>query len=177
MTLVETMVGLGIGSIAIAAVMVLGFFSARSFAALANYVDLDSKSRKALDTMTKDIREVDSLQNYLTNQLTFQGTTTNGAAYTLTYTYDSAGKTLTRTKGGQPATTLLDGCTYMAFDIFQRCPSNGIYGNFPTADPSQPGYTGKCKLVQLTWVCSRSILGKTANTESVQSAKVVIRRK
>jgi hypothetical protein len=36
--------------------------------------------------------------------------------------------------------------------------------------------TDAAKLVQVTWVCSRSILGKKVNTESVQSAKVVIRK-
>ena len=33
-----------------------------------------------------------------------------------------------------------------------------------------------CKLVQLHWICSRKIFGAKVNTESVQSAKVVIRK-
>jgi len=30
--------------------------------------------------------------------------------------------------------------------------------------------------VQLSWTCSRKVLGKKSTTESVQSAKVVIRK-
>jgi hypothetical protein len=170
--MVEMLVAMGIGSILFLAVGTLAFYSARSFAALANYVDLDSKSRKALDVMTKDIREVDALTSYATDQLIFSGTATNGALYTLSYAYNPTAQTLTRTKAGQ-TNLLLTGCTYLNFAIFQRNPSNGVYGNFPVDDPSQPA---ACKLVQLTWVCSRSILGRTANTESVQSAKIVIRK-
>ena len=33
------------------------------------------------------------------------------------------------------------------------------------------------KLVELTWNCSRGILGVTANSESMQSAKIVLRKK
>src|SRR5256885_10873198 len=47
MTLVELMVATGVGSVVLAAVMALSLFSARSFAALGNYVDLDIKSRTA----------------------------------------------------------------------------------------------------------------------------------
>ena len=32
------------------------------------------------------------------------------------------------------------------------------------------------KVIDLSWVCSRSILGQKANTESVQTARIVIRK-
>ena len=32
-----------------------------------------------------------------------------------------------------------------------------------------------CKLVSVSWRCSRTILGQKVNTESVQTAKIVIR--
>src|SRR5438094_9184677 len=88
MTLVELMVATGVGSIVLAAVMALSLFSARSFAALGNYVDLDIKSRQALDLMSQEIRQVDALTSYATNRLEFSATETNGTAYTLRYTYD-----------------------------------------------------------------------------------------
>jgi hypothetical protein len=47
---------------------------------------------------------------------------------------------------------------------------NGSYDQYPTASAST------CKLVQLDWICSRPIIGTQKNTESVQSAKVVIRK-
>src|SRR5437867_6294595 len=104
MTLVELMVAIGVGSIVLAALMALTFFSARSFAAVTNYVDLDAKSRNALDKMSQEIRQTDGLatNGYSTTQLIFTGTdpvTSNG--YTLTFTWDPAAKTLTRTKGAE----------------------------------------------------------------------------
>ncbi|MBI4659259.1 MAG: hypothetical protein HY735_10495, partial [Verrucomicrobia bacterium] len=54
--------------------------------------------------------------------------------------------------------------------IYQRNPIGGTYDQYPT------GAASTCKLVQLRWICSRKILGVAKNTESVQSAKVVIRK-
>ena len=171
MTLVETLIATGVGSIVMAAVLALFLFSARSFAALANYVDLDNKSRNALDTMSSDIRQADFLSSYQTNQLVFQMTDpTTSNTLALTYFYDPAATTLTRTLGVR-STVLLTNCTSLNFGIFARNPIGGqwnIYSN---------GVPANCKLVQLTWVCQRGILGgRIANTESVQSAKVVMRK-
>ena len=55
--------------------------------------------------------------------------------------------------------------------MYQRNMTNGTDQPIPTSVASQ------CKLIKLTWVCSRDILGKSANTESVQSAEFVIRKK
>src|SRR5205807_4826747 len=120
MTLVELMVATGVGSIVVAAVLALFLFSARSFAALGNYVDLDNKSRNALDTMSSDIRQADFLSSYETNRLIFKTTdptTTN--TLDLTYFYDSGATTLTRTLGVR-STVLLTNCTYLNFGIFAR---------------------------------------------------------
>jgi hypothetical protein len=171
MTLVELMVATGAGSIVLAAVLALFLFSARSFAALGNYVDLDNKSRNALDTMSSDIRQADFLSSYQTNQLIFQTTDpTTSNTLALTYLYDPAATTLTRTLGVR-STVLLTNCTYLNFGIFARNPIGGSWDAYSNGVPSN------CKLVQLSWVCQRDILGgRIANTESVQSAKVVMRK-
>ena len=182
MTLVETLIATGIGTVILTAVMAVSLFSAHSFAALGNYVDLDIKSRQALDLMSQEIRQVDALTSFATNQLVFSGTETNGTAYTLSYTYDPTvqttnnptGQTLTRTKtkaGVTASKVLLTGCTYLKFDMFQRSPQTSTYDLYTASSPAT------CKLIQLTWVCSRDVLGgRLSNTESVQSAKVVIRK-
>jgi Tfp pilus assembly protein PilW len=61
MTLVELLIAMGISGMVFVAVGMMIFSSGRSYAALANYVDLDNRSRKALDQMTKDIRQVDGV--------------------------------------------------------------------------------------------------------------------
>jgi len=179
-------VAIGISGIIFIAVGMMIFFSGRSYAALANYVDLDNKSRQALDVMTREIRQMDgvvtngtvtlSSGQVVTNQLVLSGKETNGIAYTTTYTYSpgSANKTLTRVKVGglnPGTTTLLTGCTYLNFRMFNRVPQNAILDGFAAAD------FATCKVVQIDWVCSRKIFNQSDNTESVQSAKVVIRKK
>src|SRR6266536_3608155 len=172
MTLVELLIASALGGIALAAVMAFGFFSARSFAAVSNYVDLDVKSRNALDRMSREIRQADGLRSdgYSDTQLIFTGKDpVTDAPYTLTYTYDPAGKKLTRTKGDETQ-VLLTQCDRLKWYMYQRNMTNGTDHPIPTTDPNA------CKLIQLTWVCSRDILGKSANTESVQSAEIVIRK-
>ena len=173
MTLAELMVASGVASVVLAAVMALTFSSARSFASVTNYVDLDARSRNALDVMAQEIRQTDGLapNGYSATQLTFLGTdSVTGNAYTLTYNYDPAAKTLTRVKGAE-SRVLLTQCGDLKWNMFQRNMTNGTDQPIPTSDPST------CKLIQLNWVCSRDIFGKIANTESVQSAEIVIRKK
>src|ERR1044071_1889588 len=184
MTLAGVRMAIGISGIVFAAVSILIFFSGRSYAALANYVDLDNRSRNALDRMSKEIRQVDAVTSsgtatlpngqVVTNRLVLSGTETNGSAYTVTYDYNPETATLVRTKeiGSYPGTaTLLTGCTYLNFGMYQRVPKTNSFNQFDAAD------LATCKVVQLDWVCSRRIFNKTANTETIESAKVVIRKK
>jgi prepilin-type N-terminal cleavage/methylation domain-containing protein len=186
MTLVELLVAIAISGMIFVAVGMMIFFSGRSYAALANYVDLDNKSRQALDLMSKEIRQVDAVVGIgtntlssgqvVTNQIVLSGTETNGTAYTSTYTYNpgSANKSLTRTKVGglyPGTTTLLTGCAYLNFSMFSRVPKDGMLEQFDAADFTT------CKVVQIDWICSRKIFNESDNTESVQSAKIVIRKK
>ena len=165
LSLIEFIVAAGISTLVLSILAALGYFGARSFAAMTNYVDLDMRSRAALDQMSKDIRQCDSLASFNTNKLVFN----YGGGNSLTYTYSASDRTLTRTFNNA-SKVLLTECDYLNFAIFQRNPVGGTYNQYPTADPAT------CKLVQLNWVCSRTILGSRANTESVQSAKIVIRR-
>jgi len=185
MTLVEMLVAIGISGIVFAAVGLMIFFSGRSYAALANYVDLDNKSRTALDLMSKEIRQVDCVTNsatatlpssgqVVTNRIVLSGKETDGTSYTVTYDYNPTSQTLVRTKVGglyPGSKTLLTGCTYLNFGMYQRVPIDGTLEQFNAADYAT------CKVVQLDWICSRKIFNKSDNTESIQSAKVVIRKK
>lgn len=167
MSLPEFLVASGISAIVVTVVVTLIVYSARSFAAMANYASLDRASRNALDTMSKEIRQTKELTSSTANSLTFLDYD-NG---TLAYTYDSSARTLTRSKDGvSDATPLLTECDYLEFSIYQRNPVGGSYDVYPTATADT------CKLVQLNWKCSRTILGAAINTECVQSAKIVIRK-
>jgi hypothetical protein len=162
-TLMETLVATSVAGLVFATVATLWMFSMRSFAALGNYGDLDATSRNALDTMSREIRQTRALTNFSSTTLMFEDYDTNS----LVYTYDTSARTLTRQKGGTN-TVLLVQCDYLNFDISQRNPSNN-FTFYPTTNPSQ------AKLVDVSWRCSRQIMGSKVNTESVQTAKIVIR--
>jgi prepilin-type N-terminal cleavage/methylation domain-containing protein len=164
-TLAELVVASGLGSLLLVVIAAVTFYSARSFVAMANYVDLENDSRNALDTMTREIRQADSLTSYTTNSLVFRDFDSNE----LRYVYDPTAKTLSRVKGSQTQ-VLLSECDQLSFSIFQRNPIGGSYDQYPTATPAT------AKLIQLNWKCSRTIFNTQANTESVQSAKIVIRK-
>ena len=166
-TLVEVMVGFGLGLLVLAVVLSFVFYSGRSFASLTNYMDLDQRTQMTLDKMSQEIRQVNMLTAYSPTNLTFEDY--DGA--TLQYVYDANAQTLTRFKTGEAATTNLIGCDSLAFSIFQRTPSNNTFQPYPTTT------VNKTKLVELTWNCSRKVLGTIANTEGMQSAKIVIRKK
>jgi len=153
-----------ISSIAFAALASFAFYSGRSFAAIGNYVDLDNTSRRAVDLMTKEIRQTKALTGYQTNALTF----TDNDDKQLQYIYDPAGQTLTRVKDAI-STVLLTGCDSLEFHMYQRTPQGGTNGFYSATDPAQ------CKLIDMKWRCSRLLLGQKANTETVQTAQVVIR--
>lgn len=164
-TLVELLVGLGIGSVVLLVLTQLTFFTGRSFAGLYNYIELDKYSRNALDQMVYKIRQADMMTGYTSNRLDFSYNSTN----TLTYNYDPTARTLTETIGAQ-SKVLLKGCDLLQFSVFQRNTASGTYDQFPATLTNNAA-----KLVQLSWTCSRTILGARVNTESIQSAKIVIR--
>jgi len=163
-SLVSAMFGLGLASMLFISLASIYLYSTRSFADLANYVDLDSNTRLALDLMSRDIRQADSLTSYSSNALTFQMGTNQ-----LTYTRNSARRSLVR-QLGSVETPILTDCDDVHYDIYQRNPTNGDYDFYPAATPAN------CKVVQVTLVCSRSMLGSKANSATMQSAKIVIRK-
>ena len=156
----------GIGAILLVAIASLVAYTGRSFAAIANYADLDKASRNALDLMSQQIRQTNKLKTGTDTRLVFEDYDGNP----LTYNYDAAHQQLTRTKGGN-SETLLTGCDSLKFSIFQRTPSNNTFLPYPTSNVTNT------KVIELTWNCTRSCLSTKANTESMESAKIVIRKK
>lgn len=166
MTLVEMLIAAGIGGLILAAVAALTIYSARAITSLTNCVDLDQYSRRALDLMSKEIRQANMLNSATATQLIFNtGTGTNN----LSYTWSASAKTLTRTNGTQ-VEILLKECDSITFTIYGRNTASNSFDQFPVAVATN------AKLVKVDWTCSRTLLGQKVNTESVQSAKIVIRK-
>jgi type II secretory pathway pseudopilin PulG len=166
MTIVELLIALSIGSIVLVALGILTVHTSRSFVALSNYMELDRHSRNTLDRMTQIIREADGVMSWLNHEivLSYHGKP-------ISFTYQPTAKNLVMTHTNGTKNVLLEGCDYLDFQIFQRTSMNGVYDQYPiTADEAV------AKIVQISWVCSKSLIGNLINSESVQSAKIVIRK-
>jgi Tfp pilus assembly protein PilW len=171
-SLLDTLVAIAVSGLILTALISFTTYAAKSMAAMTNYVDLEQKSQNALDTLTREIRETRCLLNYgtrtfngavITNSLTFLDA--DNSQLTFNFTND----VLIRHKNGQN-TTLLTNVDYLTFQVFKRNPVPHSYEQYPTSDATN------CKLVSVSWICSRDILGSKLNTESVQTAKIVIRK-
>jgi hypothetical protein len=174
MSLLEMSVAMGIASLVLVAVAQVSSYSARSFVAMGNYADLDRYSRNALDCMTRDIREAKVFNYYGNNTITFQNMNTNTW---FGYYWNQNNKTLSKISGVMPinwsnlrgSNVVLTGCDYFNFKVWLRNPTNNFW--FPYSASSQPNLT---KLIDLSWRCKRRVLNQY-NTESVQTAKIVLR--
>ena len=165
-TLVEFLFATCIGFVVLAAIAITSLYSARSFAALKNYLDLDEHNHLALDHMSREVRQVHQLTAYDSTSLTFE----DFDGLPLQYRYDAPSKALVRTKG-QETSTLLTGCDSIQFQIYQRTPISNKFEPYLTTN------IATAKLIELRWNCSRQILGAKANTENMQSAIIAIRQK
>jgi prepilin-type N-terminal cleavage/methylation domain-containing protein len=164
-TLVEVLVTMAIGGIVMAALASMVLYTARSFATISNYVDLDDRSRTALDILTRDIRQVNSVSTFASNSVTF----VDFDNAELTFTFDPNTHTLTRIKGNERK-ELLSECDQLTFGMFQRTTATNSYELISSTAEAEG------KAISISWTCSRKILGSKVNTESVQTARVIIRK-
>lgn len=132
---------------------------------MVNYVDLDHYNRIALDRMTREIRQVRALTSFSKTSLVFE----DYDGTKLRYEYFPATRSLKRQRGAAPEELLLEQCDALTFAMYQRAPSPGTYDLIPASSPAI------CKVVTMTWNCSRTLFGRKANTEQGQTAKIVIR--
>ncbi len=179
MTLVEVMVCVALGSIILAMAGSLWLFGSRSFAAMGNYTDLDARSRAALDLMSREIREATGVTGFQNSGTTRWLQVTNGQqGAVITYTWDASPRTLVCQKTGEADQIYLTECDRWDFDLFQRAPQKGgSYVFFPATNTAGAYDLSICKLINMSWRCSRTLLGSKLNTESVQTAQVVLRNK
>ncbi len=171
MTLVETMVAAGLGALVLAYVMSMFISSLANFAGLGNYAMLTGQSRMTLDSLSRDFREATQILSY-TNTATAKSLTLTNSfeGWSSTYSWDSTSKALTCTKTGQPVKTYLTGCDAWDFSFYQRTPNNN-WTFFTTTDLTL------CKLINMSWKCSRLVVGTMRNTENVVTAQIVLRNK
>lgn len=174
-TLMEMMVAVGISMILVAAVVTLGMFTGKSFSIMGNYVMLDAQSCNAADVLGKQIRNATALVSTNVNTLTL----TNGSAsppqgMIIKWNTNTTALTLTLIQSGQrTVTTLLTNCYAWNFSLYNRAPNTNSFSTNITFYPATNAAT--CKVINMSWNCSRTVLGAKFTTESVQTAQIVLR--
>jgi len=171
MTLVEVMVALAAGALVLASALAIFIYGLFSFAGMGNYSILTGQSRKSLDQMSREMREATQVVASQKTATTKSLSLTNAySAEVITYSWDADTGLLTVARTGQPDEVCLSGCDDWDFTLYQRTPTNN-WTFYPTT--SLPF----CKLINMRWKCSRTILGQKVNTENVVTAQIVLRNK
>jgi Tfp pilus assembly protein PilW len=163
-TLVEPLVALAIGGIVVAALASVTYSTSTNLARMIHYVEMATDSQTAADQLTRDARRANRVTNIGANSLTFE----DSDGGTLSYDYSNSNHTLTRTKNGS-SLVLLRGCDAFTLTPGRRNPT-GAFEDFPAAPAAE------CKVISVTWQCSRLILGRLRTSQHLVSAKIVIRR-
>lgn len=162
-TLLELMVGVSLSTVILGSMLPTGMAVNTSMVAIGNYCDLNEASCKTLDSMSRDLRNTATVIGFSSRQVTVSNLLTGAL---ITYGWDGSNK-FTRTFNGS-TTVMLTKCDYLAFNKFQRNPTNNF--QFLPANT-----LADIKLISVSWRCSRQILGAKINTESVQTAQICIR--
>jgi hypothetical protein len=157
-TLTEMCVAGAVALLLMAAAAAGLMFSGRSFAVMANYVDLGEANRLALEQLTRDVREADRIVSASAISLTLS----NAAAGTIVYTWNSEPHTLTRN-----GRELLTGCCNFRIQMGQRSVINGTLDVYDAS-------AGAAKVVMVDWTCVREGPVLT-NAESV-NARIAYRK-
>lgn len=166
MTLVEVLVATAIGSMILVAAGSLMVYNSRSLAALTNYADLDRYSRTAVDKLSQDIRQATDLVSFTSTELQFSS---SRGRSNITYTFYPDTRQLVR-RSGNNREVLLQECDSLTFTVYGRNNVSNSWDQFVVTNAAG------AKLIKLNWTCSRTILGQALNTESIQTAKIVLRK-
>jgi len=166
MTLVELLVSLAVGVLVVLATGELYLQTSEGFIAQFNYVDLDNQCQTALDLMSQQIRQTGGVTNASPTELVLN----DSDGTLLTFRYDARAKTLTRSNA-LGSRVLLSRCDSLQFSLFQRNPVGGDGDFVSTTNASD------CKLIKVSWTCSRPASFGKVNTESIDGAKIMIRNK
>ena len=179
-TLVEAMVASSIGLLVLTAVGFMALYGSRSSAAVSNYTDLEKKSRYALDIISRDVRQATAVLSFQTNfPVKYLTLTNSDQQVAINLTYDSNARTLAFQKTGQSTLNVLTECDRWDFALYQRTPlftSSNVWF-YPATNGAGVIDVRVCKLINLSWKCSRLIAAQKLNTESVQAAQIVLRNK
>lgn len=181
MTLIELLIGIGIGSIVLAVLSTLTVYGTRSFVSLGNYSILNEQSHAGIDRITRELRQASGVVAWSANSTPKWLVVTNikvdlygvTNTYSVKYSWDTDRQLVARKSTEIDDTVLLEGCDSWNFSLWQRSPDAGATNGFYPATNA-----ADCKMLKMSWRCSRQVGGmNVATTEAEQSAQIVLRNK
>ncbi len=166
MTLVEVLIAVGIASMLLAVVAVVTLYTARSSAAVVDYVNLTGQNRLVVDRMSKWLRQASEVTSFSSSELVVM---VQGKPHR--YYYDDEARSFIETSAGR-SRVLLEGVDALKFEIYQR---NAVPGSFEQVSAGTSAQL--TKLVQVSWRTSRTTAINPTQTDGVASIRIALRAK
>jgi prepilin-type N-terminal cleavage/methylation domain-containing protein len=165
-TLVELLVAVGLSGLLLAVCASLSLFTARGIASVTDSVDLNARSRHAIDRMSQKLRQASAVKSFSPTSVTV-----SYKGQPLTYVYHADRKTLMEIDAGV-TNSLVEDCDGLTFNYYKRNPLTNSFNQFPLLTA-----TNEAKVIQVNWYCSRTLVGKKSGAAEMVSARIVLRAK
>jgi Tfp pilus assembly protein PilW len=169
-TLVELLISSTLAAIILTAVLGMFLFLARSSANIINYAEMEAQARQGLEYFAQDTRQASDLVWNSANSITL---TVNGVS--ITYAYNSGNGTFTRTLGSS-TTTLIEGISSFTYSGYMITGATVDLSDLSTA-AKRTSASEVTKQVQLYVLASRTTTTVTTATNTVLSARYILRNK
>lgn len=163
------MIGATLSSFILLAVLSTFLFLGRSGVNVQNYADMESQARRALETFAEDVRQASAITWTSSTNITLRVNSTD-----ITYAYDSTSRIFTR-QVGTSTRTLITGITAGTF-AFRSFNVAGTELPLATA-ANLTAATSSTKQLQISLECARSNVTAVAVTNTVLSARFILRNK
>lgn len=197
-TLAEVMIGTTLSSFLLVGVLSTVLLMGRSSANIVNYSDIEAKARKSLEQFSRETRIAYDVPSFSATSVTLSIPDTTSApkgtgtgAYSVTYSFDTVNKLLTRTgppidnpTGTSATTTLLTGVQQIS-----GTPLLNYYRYVkPTSYPVGQGYidgfsnntataSREIKQIEVSFLLQKQNVTVAAATNKVLSARFILRNK
>ncbi len=178
--MVELLVSTSLAAIVLAAVLSSVLMINRSGYLLNNYIEMEKQARNALETFAIDARMTENVEWTRTSDGTLVAITLIPPdTKSVTYTYNSAAGTLTRTDNTALTTrTLVSGIQSLAFTAYKYSEATGLAAINPSiAVTSDTLLKNDTKMVQISLSALRTRSTLADATNNVVSARYVLRNK
>jgi Tfp pilus assembly protein PilW len=170
MSLVELMVSSTLAVIILSAVLSMFLFLGRTSANVINYAEMEAEARRGLEIFAQDTRQASDL---IWNSRTSVNLTVNSTE--ITYSYNASDGSFTRTLAGT-TTTLIQGIKSFTYTGYMITGAKVDISDLSTAMKREAA-SDVTKQIQLYVLASRDTVSVTTATNTVLSARYILRNK